>query len=324
LYIYKIELCSFHPPKDGWVSAEKNFMNTKRALVISGGGAKGAWAGGLIQQMIEERGYDWDMYFGSSTGSLLITLIPLHKMEKLKEAYTSVNNKNIFSVNPFTKKGKINVLNAICRVVKGKTSLGESGELEKLIKQMYSLEEFYEVRKLDKQTFPCATNYTKNRIEYVRNLDVTYDEYIKYTWASTSVPLAMNFVDMNTYKYLDGGVIMHVPIQKAIDEGADEVDVIVLRPENVDNTPWHAENMFDVLMRTIDIMQDQISQTNVIIGQLKAKEKNVKIRIRYTPYKLTDNSLIFNKEQMLKWWKEGYIFGRQENMSKKITIYKNA
>lgn len=296
----------------------------KRSLVVSGGGAKGAWAGGLIQQMIEERGYDWDMYFGTSTGSLLITLTPLKKMEKLKEAYTSVNNENIFSVNPFTKKGKINIPNAIWRLITKKTSLGESGGLDKLIRQMFSPTEFYDVRKMEKLVYPCATNYTTNGVEYVRNLDVTYDEYVKFTLASTSVPLAMNLVDLKDSQYLDGGVVMHVPIQKAIDEGADEIDVIVLRPEKIDNTPWKAENIFDVLMRTIDIMQDQISQTNVIVGQLKAKEKNVKIRIRYTPYKLTDNSLIFNKEQMLKWWKEGYIFGRQENMSKKITIYKNA
>lgn len=289
---------------------------------MSGGGAKGAWAGGLIQQMIEERGYDWDMYFGTSTGSLLITLAPLHKMDKLKEAYTSVSNENIFSVNPFTKNGKISIPNAIWRIIKGKTSLGESGGLEKLIRNMYSIEDFCEVINLEKDVYPCATNYMNNNIEYLRNIDSSYNEYIKFTLASTSVPLAMNFIDLKGYQYLDGGVVMHVPIQKAIDEGADEIDVIVLRPEMIDHTEWRAKNMFDVLMRTIDIMQDQISQTNVIIAQLKAREKDVKIRIRYTPYKLTDNSLIFNKEQMLKWWEEGYLFGRQENTSKKIVLSK--
>jgi len=294
-----------------------------RSLVISGGGAKGAWAGGLIQQMIEERGYDWDMYFGTSTGSLLITLTPLHEMNKLKEAYTSVNNENIFSVNPFTKKGKINVINAACRILKGKTSLGESGELEKLIRKMFTIDNFYDVVLLNKDVYPCVTNYTNNRVEYLHNKFATYDEYVKFTLASTSVPLAMNLVDINNVQYLDGGVVMHVPIQKAIDEGADEIDVIVLRPEKIDDTPWKANNMLDVLMRTIDIMQDQISQTNVIIGQLKAKEKDVKLRIRYTPYKLTDNSLIFNKEQMLKWWEEGYEFGRKDNMSVKVILKKN-
>lgn len=294
----------------------------KRALVVSGGGSKGSWAGGLIQQMIEERGYDWDMYFGSSTGSLLITLTPLHEMERLKKAYTSVNNDNIFSVNPFNKKGKINPINAAWRILRGKTSLGESGGLEKLIREMYSPVDFELVRQQEKAVYPCSTNYTHNRVEYLCNQDTTYEDYVKFTLASCSVPLAMNFAEYNGSEYLDGGVGMHVPIQQAIDSGADEVDVIVLRPEQLDETKWEPKNMFDVLMRTTDIMLDHISQSNVIIGQLKAKDKDVKLRIRYTPYKLTDNSLMFDKEQMLKWWKEGYEFGRKENMSKKLYVKK--
>jgi predicted patatin/cPLA2 family phospholipase len=291
-----------------------------RALVISGGGAKGAWAGGLVQQMMEERGYDWDMYFGSSTGSLLITLIPLHEMDRLKEAYTSVSNDSIFTVNPFNKKGKIRVLNAVCRAIRGKTSLGESGGLDKLVREMFTEKDFELVKKAGRLVVPCASNYTTNGITYAPNTEVDYEEYIRFTVASTSVPLAMDFVKIGGRCYLDGGVIVHVPIQKAIDEGADEVDVVVLRPEALDTEPWKANNMFDVLMRTIDIMQEQISQTNVLVGQLKAKDKDVKLRIRYTPYKLTDNSLIFNKEQMVKWWKEGYEYGRVVGASVKVTL----
>lgn len=298
-------------------------MDKKRALVISGGGAKGAWAGGLIQQMIEERGYDWDIYVGTSTGSLLITLTPLKQMNKLKEAYTSVNNKNIFSVDPFTKKGKINIFNAAWRLINNKTSLGESGGLLKIIKEMFTEKEFEEVKKLGKHVYACAANYTYNRVEYGYNHTCTYDDYIKFTLASTSVPIAMDLVNIQNSRYLDGGVLMHVPIQKAIDCGADEIDVIVLRPEKVDDSKWVANNMFDVLMRTIDMMQDHISQSNVLISQLHASIKDVKLRIRYTPYKLTDNSLMFDKEQMIKWWNEGYEWGRKENQSQKFYLKKS-
>ncbi|NPV12826.1 MAG: patatin-like phospholipase family protein [Ignavibacteria bacterium] len=296
--------------------------NKKRALVISGGGAKGAWAGGLIQQMIEERGYDWDIYVGTSTGSLLITLTPLKEMNRLKEAYTSVSNKNIFTVDPFTKKGKINMFNAAWRIIKGKTSLGESGGLIKIIKQMYTVQDFYNVRKMKKDVYACAANYTHGTVDYAYNQTSTYEDYVNFTWASTSVPLAMDFVDIYNSRYLDGGVLMHVPIQKAIDCGADEIDVIVLRPEQIDTSKWEANNMFDVLMRTIDIMQEHISQSNVLIAQLNAGIKDVKLRIRYTPYKLTDNSLMFDKEQMIKWWNEGYEWGRKDNQSQKIYLKK--
>lgn len=295
----------------------------KRAIVISGGGAKGAWAGGFIQYKIEEQKYDWDMYFGTSTGSLLITLSSLKEMSRLKEAYTSVNNDSIFSVKPFTKAGNINILNAIWRILRGKTSLGESANLEKLIRKMFTHDDFALTRSLGKKLYPCVTNYTKNRAEYALNSAVDYDTYVKYTLASTSVPIGMNFIDINGDKYLDGGVVMHVPIQKAIDEGADEIDVVVLRTELPDETPWVGNNVLNVLLRTTDIMESQISKSNVLVGELQAKEKNVKLRIRYVPHKLTDNSLIFNKEEMTKWWNEGYEYAKIDNTSVKVMLLAN-
>ena len=43
-----------------------------RALVISGGGSKGAFAGGVAQYLIEQdKGREYDMFLGTSTGSLL-------------------------------------------------------------------------------------------------------------------------------------------------------------------------------------------------------------------------------------------------------------
>ena len=43
-----------------------------RALVISGGGSKGAFAGGVAQYLMQENGCEYDILIGSSTGSLLI------------------------------------------------------------------------------------------------------------------------------------------------------------------------------------------------------------------------------------------------------------
>ena len=43
-----------------------------KALVISGGGSKGAFAGGVAQYLIKDLGYNYDLYLGTSTGSLLV------------------------------------------------------------------------------------------------------------------------------------------------------------------------------------------------------------------------------------------------------------
>ena len=87
-----------------------------KALVISGGGSKGAFAGGVAEYLIKEKGNDYDIFVGSSTGALLVPHLAIGRVEKIKEMYTNVCQKDIYTVNPFilktlkdgTKKASIN------------------------------------------------------------------------------------------------------------------------------------------------------------------------------------------------------------------------
>ena len=51
--------------------------------MISGGGSKGAFAGGVSKYLIEELQHTYELYLGSSTGSLLISHLALNKTEKI-------------------------------------------------------------------------------------------------------------------------------------------------------------------------------------------------------------------------------------------------
>ena len=51
-----------------------------RALVISGGGSKGAFAGGVAQFLMQEKGCEYDMFLGTSTGSLLVPHLAVGKI----------------------------------------------------------------------------------------------------------------------------------------------------------------------------------------------------------------------------------------------------
>ena len=42
---------------------------SKSALVISGGGSKGPFAGGVAQYLIEETKHHYDLFLGTSTGA---------------------------------------------------------------------------------------------------------------------------------------------------------------------------------------------------------------------------------------------------------------
>lgn len=279
----------------------------KRALVVSGGGAKGAFAGGLAHKLYE-RGHRWDKYYGTSTGALLNTLIPLNDFDGLKDIYTNVNNRSIFDKPPFNQKGRLNIFRAIWRAITGRTSIGRARNLRKLITSTYTEKKHDEIITRGKHICACVTNYSKGHVEYAYNTEHEYETFVDYVFASASVPIAMDLVEINGQEYLDGGVMEHVPLQQAIKDGADEVDVIVLRPNyNELEMYWESKNMVNVVMRSMQLMMKEISESDLIVGKLKNElNKNVLINLYYVPHDLTGNSLVFNPKTMKIWWETGY------------------
>ncbi len=121
-----------------------------RALVISGGGNKGAFAGGIAEYLIREMGHNYDMFLGTSTGSLLLPLLSIGKVDEIKKVFTTVTQDDIFSSNPFkyfqNKNGefktKINHLNIVKMFMKGKKTLEESKNMRKLNPRTFTLPDF--------------------------------------------------------------------------------------------------------------------------------------------------------------------------------------
>ena len=107
-------------------------MQYKRALVISGGGSKGAFGGGIAEYLIRECNFNYDIFVGTSTGSLLVPLLSIDEIEKIRAIYTTVTQDSIFSSNPFivykdkgVYKTRINHFGIIKMFLKGKKTFGE-------------------------------------------------------------------------------------------------------------------------------------------------------------------------------------------------------
>ncbi len=75
-----------------------------KALVISGSGSKGALAGGLVAYLIHEGKRDYEIFIGSSTGSLFVPLLSIGEAIKLKTVFTLVTQNDNFSNCPFLLK----------------------------------------------------------------------------------------------------------------------------------------------------------------------------------------------------------------------------
>jgi len=279
----------------------------KKCLSISGGGSKGSFGGGTIQALYEKYNKDYDLIVGCSTGSLLMTLASIKKMNKLKEGYTNVTQKSIFKINPFDKHGNIKILNSIWRILKGKNTLGDSSNLLKTLKKFFTEEDFDLIKSSNKEIVATVTNITKECIEYKSSKNCSYDDMCEWVYASACIPLFMSIVTKENNEYVDGGLIDHIPIQYAIDQGATEVDVIVHTTKNITVQQCKISSIMHLFDKTISTMHKEITRDDIEISKLKASNNNdVILNFYYTPYELTDNSLIFNKEKMLEWWDLGY------------------
>jgi predicted patatin/cPLA2 family phospholipase len=290
-----------------------------RALVISGGGSKGAFAGGVAEYLINEEKRDYNLYLGSSTGSLLIPNLALNNIDKMHDIYTNVNQNNIFSLSPFKvrhRKGEefiqIHHFNVLRQLIQGKRTFGESKRLQKLIKKSFSVTEFNVLKNSPKDVIVTVTNLTLNKVEYKSIKDFSYDDFCEWVWISCNYVPFMSLVNKDGFEYADGGLSCVIPIREAIIRGATEIDAIILETEAFTYRKVIGKNPFSLMIDLFDSLLDQVEKKDIALGKLSAEHNNVTLNLYHTPTKLTDNSLVFNKKQMTLWWKQGYEYAKHK------------
>jgi predicted patatin/cPLA2 family phospholipase len=313
-----------------------------RALVISGGGSKGAFAGGIVDFLVTNQKNKYDLYVASSTGTLVQLIASTDNIQKLKTGYTTVKNEDIWKVNPFkvekNQNGKIKTslswwkvfMNITPKIrikktnkfpyfkfvkIDGGISFGDSSNLGGLIRKFMSKKEYIRVKEeLGRELVVCVVNATLKQIEYKSSINWGYEDFCNWSQASCSAYPFMSPVVMNNMQYIDGGILETVPIQEAINRGATEIDIIILKEENPKFEAEYIRNVFHGIITEIDMMHSELSKDDVQIGKLKAKEKenDVTLNFYYTPRKLTNNSLVFDKDVMTEWWEEGYEYAKSK------------
>ena len=297
----------------------------KKALVISGGGSKGAFAGGVAQYLMKKENREYDLFLGTSTGSLMVSHLALDMLDELKHLYTNVNQSTIFSNNPFKIKKvsgekviNINHFNMLRNFFKGRKTFGESKNLRRLIKQNVTREMFEKIKETNKEIVVTVSNLTANQIEYKSSNECTYEDFLDWIWGSCNYVPFMSILEKDRQQYADGGFGSLVPIREAILRGATEIDAIILETEVSQFNRLPSKNPFSLLFDVFDFMLTHVERHNITIGKLAANNKNVKLNLYYTPTVLTTNSLVFDEVLMRKWWKSGYKYAkskREELMS---------
>lgn len=323
----------------------------ERILVLSGGGARGAWGGGLTKTLCKEYNYKYKYVVGNSTGSLLAPLVLISEFDRLEDAYTSIRQKDIFKgKSPFytkgRKKGNLRTGKAFFKILLGTKTLGNSKNLKKTIRKFFT-RDFYERIKNHpegKAFIATVLNFSLDQIEYKSSDQFTYDQMVDWMWASANQPVFMSlFVDESTdYAYVDGGSKENVPILKAVElanaNNIRHIDVVVHNTEKPGIEPAGKMKIIEALFRTVSILTNDVKENDIfwakVLNQVELQtgsmfKMNEQNSIEINVYFMSElerqeipQTLLFEKDRMSRLWDYGEQFFDRIDHQNYIVKYK--
>jgi len=291
----------------------------KTALVISGGGAKGAFAVGVIKRIYEVcRNTGWfTITGGSSTGALISPMAALmaapdpmgsQALETLVHMYTNVSTSDILE--------KQNIFELIGR----QDCLNESDPLNDLIHRRLRPEWFDWLRGPEApHCYVVYCNYQNGQKVIVSPKDdgMTREGFIQAMLASASVPVVMEAAIIDGDVCYDGGVRDLLPFGKAISLGAETILPIFLDPEEFSQTRSRFRRMDKILLRTLAILVDEAGRNDFAMAKLinigsQAKQE-ILSAFAQDPTALQRLQAVFDKEEFQA------LFGSEKRLVEIIT-----
>ena len=292
----------------------------KKAIVISGGGSKGAWALGFLsrkQKLDFNYSNNYSYYVGTSAGALVATAMAVNKLEEASKLFVSLSNKDIYKVCPFKIKSRkklgeydynFNVLNILYNFyIRNQSTFGDSSKAIDLIKKIYTEIDHNILKKSEKELIVSVVNINTQTSKFVSNRDYDYETFVKYIFASTCAAPIMSMIEIDGEQYVDGGLLESVPINAIINkDDISEIDVLNLNTNESKNI-W-INNPLKFISTYIDMFLNQSNSDDIIIGYLKSSMKNIKLNVFQPSLKLTDSPFIFIPEDL----KNFYIIGETD------------
>lgn len=212
----------------------------KRALVISGGGSKGAYAAGVVKkiQTLESK-LKFNVFVGTSTGALMAPFLALDKIDVLVDIYKNTVTSQVLKQKPstsFLNQSSIYSTAPLRKLIdKHLTDQECESLLRSRSKEIYILTVCLQTYKL---TIFTNKNLTNKKTEVYDLIKLKSAEHLKKAMlASANQPIFMPPIPVNknaltgdnkNHQYVDGGLLEYAGIEIAMDTACDEIFTIYL------------------------------------------------------------------------------------------------
>ena len=284
----------------------------KLGLALSGGGIRGIAHAGVLKALDEDN-IKIDVIGGTSSGSIISTLYamgysPYYIYILFKRYAKELLNQNSMSTITSLKSFMTNKKNNFSGFYSGEEIEEAFNGVAKRkgIKKVSDIKMPIVIPAVDVQDSKeyIFTNHipekTKNKNKYIKNISVG-----KAIRASSSFPVAFSPCEYENHKFLDGGILDNFPTTEVKKQGVDKVLTVNFMADEINES----SNIMDIVMRSIDIMGNKVSEDNV-------KNSDMVLTIQ------TDKTGLLEVEKLDDCYKYGY---RQtiNNMDKILNMINN-
>ena len=199
----------------------------KRAVVLGGGGVKGAYQAGMWRAM-QECGVEYDIVTGTSIGALNGVLMAQGSLEECLNMWENIKQddimKGLWDIESFSKNNQKLNWDTILRDPLETVGIDIS-PLENLVKTMLNEEKL----RSSKVDFGLATVQIPNmKLLTISKKDIPDGALADYLLASCAVFPLFKVRQIGNDSYIDGGYRDNLPISLAIRMGATEIIAIDL------------------------------------------------------------------------------------------------
>ncbi len=252
----------------------------KLGLALSGGGIRGIAHAGVLKAL-EDNNIQVDVIGGTSAGSLVAVLYAMGYspyyiyilFKRYAKQLVQINSGTIMSgISGFMMNRKISL--------KG---LKSGDNLEKIYNEIGYKNG---IRKIEQIKMPIVipTVDIMNSKEYIITNIIPKDaqdveQYItditigKAVRASSSFPAVFCPCEFKDHAFMDGGALDNVPVNEVKKQGADKVIAVKFDADQITKD----SNIMDIVMKTIDIMGNKISEESLEMSDLVLNVKTDKV-----------------------------------------------
>lgn len=228
-----------------------------RALVLSGGGGRGAYEVG-VHKAYAERGEHFDIVAGTSVGAITAAaIVGGLDVAEIERLWSRLHTFRVVHPRP-----------DFWRFFRW-TSLASSKPLLRLLEKEL---DFERIAASPTKIRVTATDVGSGDVRVFTNEELTPKRLL----ASASIPILFPMTEDGGRHYWDGGAVMNTPLQPAIEAGATEITTVLLSPLGARDLP-PPRHLWEAIARTTDLtllgtLKQDIKQAEMVNRLIAAGE----------------------------------------------------